>query len=149
LRTALNHIRKAKGENEIDAVDFMTLVKSKMTLLHMDEKFSKRGVNEDFSGGEKKRNEVLQMMVLEPRLAFLDEMDSGLDIDALQIVARGINTMRNENRSFVLITHYERLLNYVAPDVVHVLMNGRIIRSGPPTLAKELEEKGYNWLEER
>jgi Fe-S cluster assembly ATP-binding protein len=146
LRTSVNTIRKSRGENEIDAVDFMAMVKAKMALLQMDEKFSKRGVNQGFSGGEKKRNEILQMMMLEPKLAFLDETDSGLDIDALQVVAQGINSMREENRTFVLITHYQRLLSYVKPDVIHVLSEGKIIHSGDHTLADELEKKGYAWL---
>ena len=149
LRTAVNTIRKSRGESEIDAVDFMSLVKSKMALLEMDEKFSKRGVNQGFSGGEKKRNEILQMLMLEPRLAFLDETDSGLDIDALQVVSKGINSMRAENRTFVLVTHYQRLLNYVKPDQVHVLANGKMISSGDFSLAEELEKKGYAWLLEK
>lgn len=149
LRTALNTIRKSRGENEIDAVDFLALVKSKMALLEMDEKFSKRGVNQGFSGGEKKRNEILQMLVLEPALALLDETDSGLDIDALQIVAKGINSLRSPERTFVLITHYQRLLNYVKPDCVHVLAQGKIIHSGDASLAEELEQKGYAWLTEK
>jgi len=146
LRTALNAQRKHRGEEELDAIDFLPLLKEKMALLGMDERFQGRSVNEGFSGGEKKRNEIVQMAVLEPRLAVLDETDSGLDIDALKIVARGVNAMRNPDRSIVLITHYQRLLDYVVPDCVHVLANGRIVRSGGPELALELENKGYGWI---
>lgn len=146
LRAALNAQRKHRGEEELDAIDFLPLLKEKMALLGMDERFQGRSVNEGFSGGEKKRNEIVQMAVLEPRLAVLDETDSGLDIDALKIVARGVNAMRNPDRSIVLITHYQRLLDYVVPDCVHVLANGRIVRSGGPELALELENKGYGWI---
>ena len=147
LRAALNAIRKERDEEEISAMDFLAVVREKMALLKMDESLISRPVNEGFSGGEKKRNEIFQMAVLEPRLAILDETDSGLDIDALKIVAEGVNTLRNENRSFVVVTHYQRLLNYIVPDYVHVLSEGRIVRSGDSSLALELEEKGYTWLE--
>jgi len=147
LRAALNSIRKAHGEDELDAIDFLPLLKEKMKLLEMDEKFLNRPVNEGFSGGEKKRNEIVQMAVLEPRLAVLDETDSGLDIDALKVVAKGVNAMRNKDRAFVVVTHYQRLLNYIVPDYVHVLVNGRIVKSGGPELALELEAKGYGWTE--
>lgn len=146
LKTALNSIRKNAEQPELDAMDFLTLVKEKMKLLEMDERFLKRAVNEGFSGGEKKRNEMLQMMVLEPRLAILDETDSGLDIDSLQIVSKGVNYLRDVNRSFILVTHYQRLLEYIKPDFVHVLMGGRIVKSGDYQLALELEQKGYGWL---
>jgi Fe-S cluster assembly ATP-binding protein len=147
LRAALNAIRKSRGQDELDAIDFLPLLKEKMRMLEMDEKFLNRPVNEGFSGGEKKRNEIVQMAVLEPRLAVLDETDSGLDIDALKIVAKGVNAMRNKDRAFVVVTHYQRLLNYIVPDYVHVLVNGRIVKSGGPELALELEEKGYSWTE--
>jgi Fe-S cluster assembly ATP-binding protein len=147
LRAALNSIRKSRGEEELDAMDFLPLLKEKMRMLEMDEKFLNRPVNEGFSGGEKKRNEIVQMAVLEPTLAVLDETDSGLDIDALKIVAKGVNTMRNQDRAMILVTHYQRLLNYIVPDFVHVLVNGRIVKSGGPELALELEEKGYSWTE--
>src|SRR5229473_3091381 len=147
LRAAVNAIRKYRGEEELDAMDFLPLLKEKMRLLEMDERFLSRPVNEGFSGGEKKRNEIVQMAVLEPRMAILDETDSGLDIDALKIVAKGVNTMRNKNRAMVLVTHYQRLLDYIVPDFVHVLVNGRIVKSGGPELALELEEKGYSWTE--
>ena len=147
VKTAVNSIRKAKGEAEVDAMNFMKSLRHKMSLLHMDQKFMQRGVNESFSGGEKKRNEMLQMMMLEPRLCMLDETDSGLDIDALQVVADGANHMRDGQRSFLLITHYQRLLNHIKPDVVHVLVDGRIIRSGDASLSEELEQKGYSWIE--
>ena len=147
LRAALNAIRKDRDEEEISAMDFLAVVREKMALLKMDESLISRPVNDGFSGGEKKRNEVFQMAVLEPRLAILDETDSGLDIDALKIVAEGVNTLRNENRSFVVVTHYQRLLNYIVPDYVHVLSDGRIVRSGDSSLAQELEERGYSWLE--
>jgi Fe-S cluster assembly ATP-binding protein len=147
LRAALNAIRKHRGLDEIDAIDFLPLVKEKAKLLDMDERLMNRSVNESFSGGEKKRNEILQMAVLEPRLAILDETDSGLDIDALRIVARGVNAMRSRERAMVLVTHYQRLLNYVVPDRVHVLVDGRIARSGGPELALELEKKGYVGVE--
>jgi Fe-S cluster assembly ATP-binding protein len=147
LRAALNSIRKSRGEDELDAIDFLPLLKEKMRLLEMDEKFLNRPVNEGFSGGEKKRNEIVQMAVLEPRLAVLDETDSGLDIDALKVVAKGVNAMRGKDRAMVVVTHYQRLLNYIVPDFVHVLVNGRIVKSGGPELALELEAKGYSWTE--
>jgi len=146
LKAALNAIRKHRGQSELDAFEFLTLIKDKMKLMQMDETFLSRGVNEGFSGGEKKRNEILQMLVLEPALAILDETDSGLDIDALKVVARGINTMRAPDRTVLLVTHYQRLLEYVVPDRVHVLTNGRIVRSGDKSLALELERQGYDWL---
>jgi len=148
LKAALNAIRKHRGEKEIDAVDFLKLVRERMKLVEMDESLLGRPVNEGFSGGEKKRNEIFHMSVLEPRLAVLDETDSGLDIDALRIVADGVNKLRSENRAFVVITHYQRLLEYIVPDRVHVLLDGRIVRSGGKELALELEEKGYVWLEQ-
>ncbi len=148
LREGLNAIRKHRGEPELDAIDFLSLAKAKSALLEMDPKFLSRAVNEGFSGGEKKRNEILQMLVLEPKLAVLDETDSGLDIDALKIVAKGVNELRAADRSFVVITHYQRLLDYIVPDFVHVLYDGRIAKSGPKELALELEDKGYAWLEE-
>jgi Fe-S cluster assembly ATP-binding protein len=147
LKAALNAIRKHRGEAEVDAMDFLQLVKSRIRALNLDEQFLYRGVNEGFSGGEKKRNEILQMAILEPKLCILDETDSGLDIDALKIVADGVNALRAENRSFVMVTHYQRLLDYIKPDVVHVLAHGQIVRSGGPELALELEAKGYGWLE--
>ncbi len=147
LRTALNAIRSHRGEEEIDAMDFLSLVRDKVKLVKLDEGLLKRPVNEGFSGGEKKRNEIFHMAVLEPRLAILDETDSGLDIDALKIVADGVNSLRDPERSFVLITHYQRLLNYIVPDFVHVLMDGRIVRSGGRELALQLEDQGYEWLE--
>ena len=146
LKTALNSLRKQRGEEPLDAVDFMSLIKEKVKLVEMDDKFLKRSVNEGFSGGEKKRNEVLQMLVMEPSLTILDEIDSGLDIDALQIVAKGVNTLRSEKRSVIMVTHYQRLLNYIKPDHVHVLLKGQIVKSGDKTLAADLEEKGYGWL---
>mgnify|MGYP006100071175 FL=1 len=146
LKAALNAIRKHQGEPELDAMEFMNLVKGKMKLVQMNEDLLSRSVNEGFSGGEKKRNEIFQMAVLEPKLAILDETDSGLDIDALKIVAEGVNSLRNENRAFILVTHYQRLLNYIKPDHVHVLSKGKIIKSGGPELALELEEKGYDWI---
>lgn len=146
LRTALNSIRKQRGENEIDAMNFLKLIKSKMSLVNLNENFLKRAVNEGFSGGEKKRNEILQMLILEPKLAILDETDSGLDIDALQTVAHAVNSLRNANTAFLIVTHYQRLLDYIKPDVVHVLADGKIIKSGDSRLAQELEEKGYGWL---
>ena len=146
LKAALNAIRKHKGEPELDAKEFMSLVKEKMKLVQMNEDLLTRSVNEGFSGGEKKRNEVFQMAILEPKLAILDETDSGLDIDALRIVAEGVNSLRNEERAFILVTHYQRLLNYIKPDYVHVLGKGKIIKSGGPELALELEEKGYDWI---
>lgn len=147
LRAALNAIRKYRGHDELDAMDFLPLLREKMRLLEMDDKFLNRPVNEGFSGGEKKRNEIVQMAVLEPRLAVLDETDSGLDIDALKVVANGVNSMRNKDRSFLVVTHYQRLLNYIVPDFVHVLVNGKIVKSGGKELALELEEKGYGWAE--
>jgi Fe-S cluster assembly ATP-binding protein len=147
LKAALNALRKHRGLPEVDAVDFLKLVRRKMKLVHMDESLLNRPVNEGFSGGEKKRNEIFHMAVLEPRLAVLDETDSGLDIDALRIVAEGVNSLRQPDRAFLLITHYQRLLNYIIPDHVHVLVDGRIVRSGGKELALELEEKGYAWLE--
>jgi Fe-S cluster assembly ATP-binding protein len=146
LKAAINAARKQRGEPEVDAFEFLTLVREKMQLMRMDESMLSRGVNEGFSGGEKKRNEILQMLVLEPRLAVLDETDSGLDIDALKIVAHGVNTLRAPERSLVLVTHYQRLLEHIVPHRVHVLINGRIVRSGDRTLALELERRGYDWL---
>ena len=148
LRTALNSIRKHRQEEELDAFDFLTLAKEKAALVKMDKSLFERTVNENFSGGEKKRNEIFQMAVLEPSLAVLDETDSGLDIDALKIVADGVNSMRSSDRSFLVITHYQRLLEYIVPDFVHVLHDGKIIRSGGKELAVELEEKGYAWIED-
>ena len=148
LKAALNAVRKHKGLSEVDAMDFLTLVKAKTKALEMDEKFLYRAVNEGFSGGEKKRNEILQMAMLEPQLCILDETDSGLDIDALRIVADGVNALRAENRSFIMVTHYQRLLDYIKPDFVHVLADGKIVKSGSADLALELEEKGYGWLEQ-
>jgi Fe-S cluster assembly ATP-binding protein len=148
LRSALNAIRKYRGQDEMDAMDFLPLFREKLKLLQMDEAMMNRAVNEGFSGGEKKRNEILQMAVLEPSLAILDETDSGLDIDALKIVAEGVNAMRSPKRAVIVVTHYQRLLNYIVPDFVHVLVNGRIARSGGPDLALELEEKGYGLVSE-
>jgi len=148
LRAALNSQRKARHEEELDAVDFLELVKDRAKLVEMNEKMLQRAVNEGFSGGEKKRNEVFQMAVLEPKLAVMDETDSGLDIDALRIVANGVNTLRDPKRAFLIITHYQRLLNYIVPDFVHVLVDGRIVRSGGKELALELEDKGYSWIDE-
>ena len=147
LRTALNAIRAHRGEDHIDAMDFLSLVRDKVKLVKLDEGLLKRPVNEGFSGGEKKRNEIFHMAILEPRLAILDETDSGLDIDALKIVADGVNSLRDPERAFLIITHYQRLLNYIVPDFVHVLMNGRIVRSGGRELALQLEDQGYEWLE--
>ncbi len=146
LKAAVNAIRRHRGQEELDAMDLLELVREKMKLVHMDDALLKRSVNEGFSGGEKKRSEVFQMAVLDPKLAILDETDSGLDIDALKVVADGVNSLRNGERSFVIITHYQRLLNYIVPDFVHVLSDGRIVRSGDRRLALELEEKGYAWL---
>ncbi len=146
LKSSLNEIRKHQGLDEIDAMDFLGLVKKKMQLVEIDQKLLNRPVNEGFSGGEKKKNEIFQMAVLEPKLAILDETDSGLDIDALRIVANGVNKLKKEDNAFILITHYQRLLNYIVPDFVHVLSEGRIIKSGGKELALELEEKGYDWL---
>jgi Fe-S cluster assembly ATP-binding protein len=148
LKSALNAVRKAQGKEELDAMDLLSTVKEKMKLAEIDETFLYRSVNEGFSGGEKKRNEILQMAVLEPRLAILDETDSGLDIDALKVVARGVNSLRSPDRAFILVTHYQRLLNYIEPDFVHVLANGRIAKSGDKALAHELERSGYGWLGE-
>ena len=147
LRSALNAVRKYHGQDELDAMDFIPMFKKKMKLLEMDDKLMNRSVNEGFSGGEKKRNEILQMAVLEPKLAILDETDSGLDIDALKIVANGVNALRSPERSMVVVTHYQRLLNYIVPDFVHVLVDGRIVKSGGKELALELEDKGYSWVE--
>jgi Fe-S cluster assembly ATP-binding protein len=147
LKAALNGQRKHRGEPEIDATDFLVWVRECARVMDIDPKMLSRGVNEGFSGGEKKRNEILQMLVLQPKLAILDETDSGLDIDALKVVAEGINRLRASERAFVLVTHYQRLLDYVQPDFVHVLARGRIVKSGGPELARELEEKGYGWLE--
>jgi Fe-S cluster assembly ATP-binding protein len=147
LRSALNAVRRYRGLDEFDAMDFLPYFREKMKLLEMDDKLLSRSVNEGFSGGEKKRNEILQMAVLEPKLAILDETDSGLDIDALRIVAQGVNAMRSPERAMLVVTHYQRLLNYIVPDTVHVLVDGRIVRSGGPELALELEEKGYGSIE--
>ena len=147
LKAALNSIRKHNGLPEVDAMDFLTLVKDKIKLLQMDEKFLYRAVNEGFSGGEKKRNEILQAAILEPNMCILDETDSGLDIDALKIVAEGVNSLRSAERSFLMITHYQRLLDYIKPDFVHVLAHGQIVKSGGAELALELEAKGYQWVE--
>ena len=147
LRSALNAVRKYRGEDELDAMDFIPMFKKKMKLLDMDDKLMNRSVNESFSGGEKKRNEILQMAVLEPKLAILDETDSGLDIDALKIVANGVNALRSPERAMVVVTHYQRLLNYIVPDFVHVLVDGRIVKSGGKELALKLEDKGYSWVE--
>lgn len=148
LKAALNAKRKAQGLPEIDAMDFLTLVKSKIQSVDLDQDFLYRSVNEGFSGGEKKRNEILQMLILEPSLVILDETDSGLDIDALKVVADGVNSLRTPDRSFIVITHYQRLLDYIVPDYIHVLANGKIVKSGGKELAFELEEKGYGWLED-
>jgi Fe-S cluster assembly ATP-binding protein len=148
LKAAVNAVRKHRGEQELDAMDFMQLVKERLQLMHMDQDLLKRPVNEGFSGGEKKRNEIFQMLVLQPKLAVLDETDSGLDIDALKTVAEGVNAMRSPDRAIVVVTHYQRLLNYIVPDRVHVLTDGRIARSGGKELALELENKGYGWLEQ-
>jgi Fe-S cluster assembly ATP-binding protein len=148
LKAAVNAVRKHRGEQELDAMDFMQLVNERLQLMHMDQELLKRPVNEGFSGGEKKRNEIFQMLVLQPKLAVLDETDSGLDIDALKTVAEGVNAMRSPDRAIVVVTHYQRLLNYIVPDRVHVLTDGRIARSGGKELALELESKGYGWLEE-
>jgi Fe-S cluster assembly ATP-binding protein len=148
LRAALNAVRKHRGLEELDAMDFLTMVRGKMKLLEMDESLMSRSVNEGFSGGEKKRNEIFQMAVLEPKLSILDETDSGLDIDALRVVANGVNALRAPDRSTIVITHYQRLLDYIIPDFVHVLSGGRIVKSGGKELALELEDKGYGWLDE-
>jgi Fe-S cluster assembly ATP-binding protein len=148
LRTALNEMREYKGQDPISAKDFMTLVREKSAIVELDAKLASRSVNEGFSGGEKKRNEIFQMAMLEPKLAILDETDSGLDIDALRIVANGVNTLKTPENATIVITHYQRLLDYIVPDFVHVLYNGRIVKSGPKELALELEEKGYDWVKE-
>ncbi len=148
LKAALNEVRKHRGETELDAMDFMTLVKERMKVLEIDQELLSRPVNEGFSGGEKKRNEIFQMVVLEPRLAIMDETDSGLDIDALKVVSQGVNALRSPERATIVVTHYQRLLNYIVPDVVHVLSDGRIVKSGGKELAFELEEKGYGWIDD-
>ena len=148
LKAGLNEIRKHQGLEELDAMDFLELMREKMKIVHMDEKLLNRPVNDGFSGGEKKRNEIFQMAILDPKLGVLDETDSGLDIDALKIVAQGVNKLKNNENAFLVITHYQRLLNYIVPEFVHVLYNGRIIRSGGKELALQLEEKGYDWLKE-
>ncbi|HIC57425.1 MAG TPA: Fe-S cluster assembly ATPase SufC [Acidobacteria bacterium] len=147
LKAALNEVRKHRGESQLDAMDFMAFVKERMSILEIDQDLMNRPVNEGFSGGEKKRNEIFQMAVLEPKLAIMDETDSGLDIDALRIVSKGVNAMRNAERATVIVTHYQRLLNYIVPDFVHVLSGGRIVKSGGKELALELEDKGYSWIE--
>ena len=149
LKAAVNAVRKHRGQDELDAMDFLALVREKLEMVHMDESFLRRSVNEGFSGGEKKRNEIFQMAVLDPKLAILDETDSGLDIDALKIVADGVNALRGDDRAFIVITHYQRLLDHIVPDHVHVLHDGRIVRSGGPELALELEQRGYGWLEKK
>ena len=148
LKAALNAVRKQRGEAELDAFEFLALVRDRMQLMQMDESFLSRGVNEGFSGGEKKRNEILQMALLEPKLAVLDETDSGLDIDALRIVSSGVNSLRSADRAIVLVTHYQRLLDYIEPDFVHVLSDGRILKSGDKSLARELERRGYDWVKQ-
>ena len=149
LRSALNAQRKARGEAELDSMQFLKLVRAKLAVLHLDDRLLQRGVNEGFSGGEKKRNEIFQLAVLEPKLAILDETDSGLDIDALKSVAEGVNALRAPDRAFLVITHYQRLLDYIRPDVVHVLSDGRIVETGGPELALQLEEHGYAWIRDR
>lgn len=146
LKTAVNEIRKYRGEEELDAMEFLELLKEKSKLVELDQKFLSRSVNEGFSGGEKKRNEIFQMAVLNPKLAILDETDSGLDIDALRIVANGVNKLRSKDNAIIVVTHYQRLLNYIIPDFVHVLYQGKIVKSGGKELALELEEKGYDWI---
>ncbi|MFB6306316.1 MAG: Fe-S cluster assembly ATPase SufC, partial [Flavobacteriales bacterium] len=148
LRTAINEVRKSRGEEELSGKDFMNLVKEKSKLLDLDPKLAQRAVNENFSGGEKKRNEIFQMAMLDPKLGILDETDSGLDIDALRVVANGVNELKNDENSFMVITHYQRLLQYIIPDKVHVLYDGQIIKSGDKNLAYELEEKGYEWIKD-
>jgi Fe-S cluster assembly ATP-binding protein len=148
LKAGLNAVRKHRGEPEVDAFEFLALVREKMKLMQMDESFLNRGVNEGFSGGEKKRNEILQMAILEPSLALLDETDSGLDIDALRIVANGVNSLRRPDRAIVMVTHYQRLLDYIEPDYVHVLSGGQILKSGDKSLALELEKRGYDWIKQ-
>ncbi len=147
MKTALNAVRKSRGLEELDAIDFLALAKEKMKLVEMDQGLLNRSINEGFSGGEKKRNEIFQMAVLEPKLAILDETDSGLDIDALKIVANGVNALRNKDNAMIVVTHYQRLLDYIVPDYVHVLFAGRIVKSGDKGLALELEERGYGWIE--
>lgn len=146
LKSSVDSIRKARGQDELDSMDFMQKLRTNMDILKIDRKYMKRGVNEGFSGGEKKRNEMLQMMMISPQMCILDETDSGLDIDALQIVSKGVHHMYDENRGFIVITHYQRLLNYIVPDFVHVLADGKIIKSGCKDLAMELEDKGYAWI---
>lgn len=148
LKASVNAVRKGQGKNTLDAIEFLSFIREKCQLLEMDESFLYRSINEGFSGGEKKRNEILQMAALEPKLAILDETDSGLDIDALRIISHGVNAMRSPERSIILVTHYQRLLDYIEPDFIHVLVDGRIIMSGDKSLALELEKKGYSWLEE-
>lgn len=148
LKAAVNAVRKGQGIKTLDAIEFLSFIREKCKLLDMDESFLYRSINEGFSGGEKKRNEIVQMAALEPKLAILDETDSGLDIDALRVISQGVNAMRSPTRSIVLVTHYQRLLDYIEPDFIHVLVNGRIIKSGDKSLALMLEEKGYSWLEE-
>jgi Fe-S cluster assembly ATP-binding protein len=148
LKASVNAIRKGQGKNSMDAIDFLTFIREKCQLVDMDESFLYRSINDGFSGGEKKRNEILQMVALEPKLAILDETDSGLDIDALRIISQGVNAMRAPDRAIILVTHYQRLLDYIEPDFIHVLANGRIVKSGDKSLALELEKKGYSWLEE-
>lgn len=148
LKAAVNAVRKSQGKKTMDAIEFLSFIREKCKLLDMDESFLYRSINEGFSGGEKKRNEILQMAALEPKLAILDETDSGLDIDALRVISQGVNAMRAPDRAIILVTHYQRLLDYIEPDFIHVLVDGRIIKSGDKTLALELEEKGYSWLEE-
>ncbi len=148
LKTALNAVRKFRGDDILDAMDFLMLIRDNLKIVEMDESYLKRPVNDGFSGGEKKRNEILQMITLEPQFAILDETDSGLDIDALKIIARGVNNFRDPKRSFLIITHYQRLLKYIEPDVVHVLIDGKIVKSGSKDLALQLEEKGYRWVEQ-
>ena len=148
LKAAVNAVRKGQGEKPLDAIEFLSFIRAKCQLLDMDESFLYRSINEGFSGGEKKRNEILQMLALEPKLAILDETDSGLDIDALREISHGVNAMRSPERAIILVTHYQRLLDYIEPDFIHVLANGRIVKSGDKSLALELEAKGYSWLEE-
>jgi Fe-S cluster assembly ATP-binding protein len=148
LKAAVNAVRKGQGGKPMDAIEFLSFIRAKCQLLDMDESFLYRSINEGFSGGEKKRNEILQMAALQPKLAILDETDSGLDIDALRVISEGVNAMRSPDRAIILVTHYQRLLNYIEPDHIHVLANGRIIKSGDKSLALELEDKGYSWLEE-
>jgi Fe-S cluster assembly ATP-binding protein len=148
LKTAINEKRKYNGQEPMEATDFLKMMREKMALVEMDKSLTSRSLNEGFSGGEKKRNEIFQMAMLEPKLGILDETDSGLDIDALRLVSEGVNKLRNKERSFIVITHYQRLLDYIVPDFVHVLYKGRIVKSGDASLAKELEEKGYDWIKQ-